>query len=86
MGSPVNLAAYVQFDAAIPNYFLQESHTVADAMNEILEEPLEREGGYVIVPDRPGIGVEIREEKLAKFPYWPHTITGHFHADGSVAH
>ena len=86
MGSPVNQAAYVQLDAAIPNYFLQESHTVGDALNEILEEPLVREGGYVLVPDRPGIGVEIREEKLAKFPYRGHTVKGNFHADGSVAH
>jgi L-alanine-DL-glutamate epimerase-like enolase superfamily enzyme len=38
------------------------------------------------VPDRPGIGVEIREEKLAKFPYRPHTIKGWFKEDGSVAH
>lgn len=86
MGSPVNIAAYVQLDAAIPNYVLQENHVTADALNEILEEPLKREGGYVLVPDRPGIGIEIREEKLAKFPYKPHTITGNFAADGAVAH
>ncbi|TAK20773.1 MAG: mandelate racemase/muconate lactonizing enzyme family protein [Chloroflexota bacterium] len=86
MGSPVNMAAYVQLDAAIPNYFLQESHTTADALNDILVEPLVREGGYVIVPDRPGIGVEVREEMLARFPYRGHTITGHFKDDGSVTH
>lgn len=86
MGSPVNLAAYVQLDAAIPNYRLQESNLGADALNEILEEPLQRDGGYLIVPDRPGIGVELREDKLSKFPYRPHRITGSFHADGSVAH
>lgn len=86
MGSPVNVAAYVQLDAAIPNYCLQESNPTADLLNEILEEPLRREGGYVVVPDRPGIGVEVREDRLAKFPYRPHRITGSFHADGSVAH
>lgn len=86
MGSPVNLAAYVQLDAAIPNYFLMESHAGADAMNEILDAPLKREGGYVIVPDRPGIGVELREDKLGKFPYRPYPINGHFREDGSVAH
>ncbi len=86
MGSPFNMAAYVQLDAAIPNYFLQESHLGADALNEILDEPLQREGGYVIVPDRPGIGVELREDKLDKFPYRPHKIAGSFHEDGSVAH
>ena len=86
MGSPLNMAAYVQLDAAIPNYVLQESHTGADALNEILDEPLRRDGGYVVVPDRPGIGVVVREEKLARFPYRPHTITGWFREDGSVAH
>lgn len=86
MGSPVNLAAFVQVDAAIPNYFLMESHLGAEALNEILDQPLEREGGYVLVPDRPGIGVELREDKLSKFPYRPHRIQGAFAADGSVAH
>jgi galactonate dehydratase len=86
MGSPVNMAAYVQLDAAIPNYVLQESHTAADVLNEILDEPLQRDGGYVVVPDRPGIGVELREDKLSRFPGRPHTITGWFRDDGSVAH
>jgi galactonate dehydratase len=86
MGSPVNMAAYVQLDAAIPNYVLQESHTRADALNEILDEPLQRDGGYVLVPNRPGLGIELREDKLSRFPYRPHTITGAFREDGSVAH
>jgi galactonate dehydratase len=86
MGGPVNIAAFVQLDAAIPNYFLQESNTGADALNDILDQPLERERGYVRVPDRPGIGVDVREEMLARFPFRRHTITGAFHEDGSVAH
>jgi len=86
MGSPVNIAAYVQLDAAIPNYFLMESHTQADRLNDVLEEPPQRDGGWIVVPDRPGIGVEIREEALAKHQARGAPITGNFHADGSVAH
>jgi galactonate dehydratase len=86
MGSPVNIAAFVQLDAAIPNFFLHESNTGADAFNEIVDNPLEREKGYVVVPDRPGIGVEINEAKLGKFPYQPVRIGGSFRADGAVAH
>ena len=86
MGSPVNLAAFIQLDAAIPNYALMESHTGADAFSEIVDQPLEREDGYVIVPDRPGIGVEINETQLGKFPYTSRQITGSFRADGAVAH
>jgi len=86
MGSPINMAAYVQLDAAIPNYFLQEAYPAADTLNDILEEPLVRDGGYVVVPDRPGIGLEIREEKLKDHPYRPYTTRGWFKEDGSVAH
>ena len=86
MGSPVNMAAYVQLDAAIPNYFLQEAYPAADRLNDLLEEPLVRDGGYVVVPDRPGIGIEIREEMLARFPFRPHVVKGWFREDGSVAH
>ena len=87
MGSPVNIAAFVQFDASIPNYVLHENNQVDEhPLNEIIDQPLVLEQGYVIVPDRPGIGVDIQEEKLARFPYVPSTITGNFRADGSVAH
>lgn len=86
MGSPFNIAAFVQFDASIPNFFLHENLTSADAFNDILDRPIERQGGYLVVPDRPGVGVEIREDKLAQFPYRTAPLNGYFHADGSVAH
>jgi galactonate dehydratase len=86
MGSPVNIASFIQLDAAIPNYVLHESLPEADAFNDIVDYPPEREGGYFLVPDRPGIGLEIREDKLARFPYKPKPITGNFRADGAVAH
>lgn len=84
MGSPVNLAAYVQLGAAIPNYTLMESG--AAALREIVAAPLLPEGGYVAVPDRPGIGVELREDRLGQFPYRPHPIAPTLRADGAVAH
>jgi galactonate dehydratase len=84
MGSPVNLAAYVQLAAAIPNYVLQESGSTV--LDEIVERPLARAGGYVIVPDRPGIGIELNEAVLSRFPYRPYRVKGAFRADGSVAH
>jgi galactonate dehydratase len=86
MGSPVNTAAFVQLDAAIPNYVLQECNRVDDhPLNEIVDQPLALEKGYVIVPDRPGIGVEVDETKLEQFPYEPRRVGGAPRADGSVA-
>ena len=86
MGSPVNTAAQVQLDAAIPNYVLQESNTIEYPLSEIVDEPLKLERGYMIVPNRPGIGVEINEDALAKYPYRSRKITGVFYEDGSIAH
>ena len=85
MGSPVNIAAFCQLDASIPNYVLMESHPSADAFNEIVDYPVERQGGYLLVSDRPGIGLQIDENKLGRYPHQPKTILGNFHADGSVA-
>jgi len=86
MGSHVNTAAYIQLDAAIPNYVLQEANEGGDAANDLYVDPLQREGGYMIVPDRPGIGLELDESRLAAHPFKELTIKGYFHEDGSVAH
>jgi galactonate dehydratase len=86
MGSPVNTAAFTQFGAAIPNYVLQECNHVDDhPLNEIVDQPLVFDQGYVIVPDRPGIGLDVREDRLERFPYQPRQTKGNLGADGSVA-
>jgi galactonate dehydratase len=84
MGSPVNVAAFVQFAASIPNYAVMESGS--SFLDEIVDLPLSVEAGHLAVPDRPGIGVSLREEALARFPYRPHRIGASTRADGSVAH
>ena len=84
MGSPVNLAAFVQFGASIPNYAIMESGS--SRLDEIVDTPLAVESGFVTVPDRPGIGITLRENVLGKFPYRPHKITTATRGDGSVAH
>ena len=32
------------------------------------------ENGYITIPDKPGLGIEIDEEKCAEHPYSPHTL------------
>jgi galactonate dehydratase len=86
MGSPVNTAAFVQFDAATYNYVLHEYNSLNEhPLNEIIDPPLVYEDGYILVPDRPGIGVDIREDKLAQFPYEPRGVMAGWQADGAVA-
>jgi galactonate dehydratase len=64
-GGPVITAAALQIDAAIPNFLIQESiYKSGDFFDEIVKVPFVWENGYLIPPDRPGIGIELDEEKL----------------------
>ncbi len=55
-------------------------------LNDIVDEPLTVEAGHIAVPMKPGIGVRLREEMLARYPYRPHVIRPAIRQDGSVAH
>lgn len=64
-GGPVITAAAVQIDANIPNFLIQESiYKSRNFFDEIVKEPFEWQDGYLIPPDRPGIGIELDEKKL----------------------
>jgi galactonate dehydratase len=85
MGSWVNNTVFTHLAAAIPNYVLMESNET-QGFDDIVDRPLKVVDGYRPLPTGPGIGIEINEAALAKFPYRPRPITGFFQADGSVAH
>ena len=68
--SAVLTAACVQLDAATHNVPVQEYPPDDDSgvKADLVQEPLKREGGYLIVPDKPGIGVELNEEAFKHYP------------------
>jgi L-alanine-DL-glutamate epimerase-like enolase superfamily enzyme len=39
--------------------------------DEILKEPLEIEGGHLVVPKGPGLGIAVDESVVARYPYLP---------------
>ena len=64
-GGPVITAAAIQIAASIPNFLILESiYKSRDFFDEIVKEPFTWEDGHIIPPDRPGIGIELDEEKL----------------------
>ncbi|MEA3408306.1 MAG: galactonate dehydratase [Chloroflexota bacterium] len=84
--SPVSTAACVQLAACIPNFALQE-YPLGESeppKSEIVRSTLELEDGFLIVPDAPGIGVELNEEALDKYPFRPRDMLTRLHVDGSV--
>jgi galactonate dehydratase len=67
---PVVGAANIQLAACSPNFLILESIERWDGFHaQILRKPVRWEDGYVIPPTEPGLGVELNEEFIAKFPY-----------------
>lgn len=60
---PIALAACLQVDAAVPNFLCQEHLTLGEGY---LREPVEVENGHAIIPDRPGLGIDVDEDALAE--------------------
>ena len=58
--------------AAIPNGLLLESNMTPNPLKEgLFKEPLRVVDGYLDVPDRPGLGVELRDDLDQAYPYLP---------------
>tara|TARA_A100001037_G_scaffold224764_1_gene202689 strand:+ start:177 stop:395 length:219 start_codon:yes stop_codon:yes gene_type:complete len=71
------MAATWQVAAAIPNFLIQEYQLqLLERANTILSTPLEVHGGKLIVPDRPGIGVDVDKSALATVTDETITVTG----------
>jgi galactonate dehydratase len=65
----VGLAATVQVSAAIPNFLITEYFVNFEARGrEIAAPALEVRDGFITVPTRPGLGVDLDEAALRRFP------------------
>jgi galactonate dehydratase len=85
--SPVSTAACLQLAACIPNFAIQEYPVgeLEPPKSEIVKEPLRCEDGFLLIPDGPGIGVELADDAQQKYPPIPYgEIGARLHVDGSV--
>lgn len=86
--SPVSTAACVQFAACIPNFALQEyPHSMSEEAprgDKLVKKPIQVRKGCLVVPDEPGIGVELNDSMLEKFPPIPRLLSTRLRYDGSV--
>ena len=83
---PVSTAACVQLAACIPNFALQEYPLGEDESpkKDMVKQPLTLENGFLIVPDSPGIGIELAADVRERVPYKPRQVQTRLHVDGSV--
>lgn len=84
--SPVSTAACLQLAACIPNFALQEypQGELEPPKRDMVKRPLQLENGFLIIPDAPGIGIELAEDAAERFPYRPRPLETRLHVDGSV--
>ena len=72
---PVANAATLQLAATCPNFeILEIMYSDVEWRSDVTNEKLEYTDGYITIPDKPGLGIEINEEECLKHPYQPHTL------------
>ena len=66
---PVAVAAAVQLGMCVPNWELQE-HLPQNGpqWSDVVDHVIEVRDGYLLAPDRPGIGIELNDAGLARAP------------------
>jgi L-alanine-DL-glutamate epimerase-like enolase superfamily enzyme len=69
-GDGVALAASVHLAAALQDCIVMElDYTYNPLREELLDEPFAVENGYLIPPEKPGLGIELNEEALERFAF-----------------
>ena len=90
--SPVNLAACLHLDAAIPNFAIQEypldtiEFDGLEALrgSQIVTGLAAPENGFISIPNGPGLGLELPEDAEERFPARQKPVAMRPHFDGSV--
>ena len=85
---PLITAASLHLDASIPNFVTQE-YTTADESERfaVYKVAYQREGGYIPIPEVPGLGVELDDSLIEATPFQPmNTGSTPLREDGSVAY
>ncbi len=84
--SPVSTAACLQVAACIPNFAIQEYPRGEDRppKSEIVKTTVRCENGFLIIPETPGIGIELAPGAAERYPPKPRPIGTRLHLDGSV--
>ena len=81
---PVSTTVNVHFAASTPNFLVLEYHPDdAAPRKDLLQSPLMVKDGYIPLPTKPGLGIELNEEAFRHYPPKPWRRGFEFRADGS---
>jgi galactonate dehydratase len=83
---PVATVVNVHFAASTPNFLILEYHPDDEApRKDLVKETILVKDGYLALPEKPGLGIELNEEAFRHYPPKPWHRQFDYRADGSVA-
>jgi galactonate dehydratase len=66
---PVAVAAHVQLGLCVPNWELQEHVPQTEPrFTDLVDQVIEVRDGYLLAPDRPGLGIDLDDAGIARHP------------------
>jgi len=72
---PIANAATMQLAACCPNFSILEiMYSDVIYRKDITNEELDYHDGYIKIPDKPGLGIQINEDACLAHPYQPHSL------------
>ncbi len=84
---PVATAVCVHFAASTPNFIILEyRETTAGPLRDMVLEPMKFQDGHLVIPDAPGLGIELDEKAIAKYPAKPWRRAPVIEPDGNIGY
>ena len=84
---PVATAVNVHFAASTHNFLILEYHADDEGpRREIVDEPIKLVNGYLEIPEKPGLGIDLNVEAMQKYPFKPWRRGFSFREDGALAY
>ena len=72
---PVSNAAILQLAACTPNFLIHEIMITDGSFRaDVTDEEVRYQDGFILVPDKPGLGIEVNEAFLSTRPYVPRNL------------
>jgi galactonate dehydratase len=83
---PIATAVNVHFAASTQNFVVLEYYPDDESpRRDLVDEPMRLVDGYLALPERPGLGLDLNEEALGRFPFRSWHRPFPFRPDGSLA-
>jgi len=76
---PISNAAILQLAATVPNFEIHEIMLTDGKFRKTLtNEEVVFEDGYILIPDKPGLGIDVNVDEILKHPYKPRMLRHYY--------